>query len=181
MNYKRMGSASHCKAHSGRIDMIDEDGMFEGYAAIFNVEDLSRDIIEPGAFMRTLRDKDIGDIKLLYQHQPSELIGHWVEIREDERGLYVRGHILGDLVRGREALSLLRAGVLDGLSIGFHVVKGHRDQITGIRTLFEVDLWEISLVTFPMQQGARILSAKFDQSLADTIWQAACRLDPLLC
>jgi len=145
---------------------------------VFNVEDLNRDIIAPGAFARTLSTKPLDDIKLLYQHSPSDLIGRWHEIREDPHGLYVRGTLFEDLRRGREALRLLRAGVLDGLSIGFHVVKGHFDQITGVRSLFEIDLWEVSMVTFPMQQGARILSTKFDQNLADTIWQAACRLDP---
>ncbi len=181
MNTKRMVDAPHYKAHSGRIDEIDEDGVFEGYAAVFGREDLSRDIIAPGAFSRTLMNKNLGEIKLLYQHQPSELIGRWAEIREDERGLYVRGRILTDLTRGRETLSLLRAGILDGLSIGFHAVKGNRDPITGVRTLFEIDLWEISLVTFPMQEGARILSVKFGQGLADAIWRAARRLDPWLC
>jgi len=178
MNVKRMECTDHRKAFVENIDVIDDSGVFEGYAAVFDVEDLNNDAIAPGAFARTLSNKRLDDIKLLYQHNPSDLIGRWEEIREDHHGLYVRGVLFADLIRGHEALRLLRAGILDGLSIGFHVVKGDRDPITGVRTLFELDLWEVSLVTFPMQLGARVLKAGLHQTLTDTIWQAACRLDP---
>ncbi|MGL4394912.1 MAG: HK97 family phage prohead protease, partial [Hyphomicrobium sp.] len=87
-------------------------------------------------------------------------IGVWDDIREDARGLYVRGRLMHDVTRAREVLSLIRAGALDGLSIGFKTLKGRRDARTGVRRLEKVDLWEISIVTFPMQPEARVASVK---------------------
>ena len=120
------------------------------------MEDLSHDIIEPGAFRASLARRGPSGVRMLYQHDPAEPIGRWLDIRETARGLFVRGEILPDVQRGREVLSLLRAGVVDGLSIGFRTVKGRTDRRTGIRHLSEIDLWEISIVTFPMQPAARV-------------------------
>ncbi|PTW57660.1 prohead peptidase [Breoghania corrubedonensis] len=139
---------------------VSDAGVFSGYAALFGVADLGRDILMPGAFTATLRQRGAAGIKLLYQHEPAEPIGRWLEIVEDGRGLKVRGELMPDLARAREVLSLMKAGVLDGLSIGFRTVRGKRDPRTGIRRLNEVDLWEISVVTFPMQEGARIDAMK---------------------
>jgi len=144
------------------LDMksLDGDGAFEGYASLFNREDLGHDVIAPGAFRESLRSRGAQRIKMLFQHDPAEPIGVWDEIREDARGLYVRGQLMTAVAKAREVLALMRAGALDGLSIGFKAVKARRDAVSGVRRLEKVDLWEISVVTFPMLPGARVESVK---------------------
>ena len=137
-----------------------DDGVFEGYASLFEREDLGRDVIAPGAFRDSLASRGAQRIKMLFQHDPAEPIGVWEEVREDARGLYVRGRLMTAVAKAREVLALMRAGALDGLSIGFKMVKGKRDAATGVRRVEKVDLWEISVVTFPMLPGARVESVK---------------------
>jgi len=136
------------------------DGSFSGYASIFGQEDMGHDIVMPGAFAESLKKRGSSGIKLLFQHDPNEPIGVWQEIREDGRGLWVRGQLMTDVARAREVLSLMRAGAIDGLSIGFRTVSGRSDAKTGVRRLFKIDLWEISIVTFPMLPEARIDAVK---------------------
>lgn len=136
-------------------------GHFEGYASIFNVVDRGNDLILPGAFKRSLHERGKKGIKFLWQHDPKEPVGILDEIYEDARGLYVRGRLILDVERAREACQLLSAGALDGLSIGFHTLKS-KQRSDGVRLLEQVDLWEISLVTFPMNEQARISSFKRD-------------------
>lgn len=138
------------------VETVADDGTFVGHASLFGIEDLAHDVVEPGAFRASLAARGTAGVKMLWHHDPAEPIGRWLELREDARGLFVRGRLLADVARGREALALMRAGVLDGLSIGFRTVRGRRNAKTGIRRLAEIDLWEISLVTFPMQPRARI-------------------------
>ena len=142
------------------IDGVDEAGTFEGYASLFDRLDMSRDIVERGAFARALAKKGAGGIRMLFQHDPAQPIGIWTEIAEDAFGLKVRGRLSAGSAKGREVRDLIRDGALDGLSIGFKVARGHTDPKTGIRHIREADLWEISVVTFPMQEGARIAAAK---------------------
>jgi len=142
------------------IEHIDESGRFEGYAAIFNRIDQGRDIVLPGAFRASLDERGTGGVKLLWQHDPAEPIGTFDEIVEDERGLHVKARLLLDVRRAREALALLRIGAIDGLSIGYKTVASTIDAATGIRSLSDIDLWEISLVTFPMQEAARVARVK---------------------
>jgi len=97
---------------------------------------------------------------MLFQHDPAEPVGIWLDLREDHRGLYARGRLIPDAARGRELLSLLRAGAIDGLSIGFRTVTGRIDPKTRIRRLHAVNLWEISIVTFPLLAGARVRAVK---------------------
>jgi phage head maturation protease len=96
---------------------------------------------------------------MLYQHDPAEPIGRWTEIREDERGLLVRGRLAEGVARAREVRNLMKGGALDGLSIGFRTVRAKADA-GGIRHILEADLWEVSVVTFPMQPGARVERVK---------------------
>jgi HK97 family phage prohead protease len=84
----------------------------------------------------------------------------WLELCEDSRGLFARGRLMPEVTRAREVLSLMRAGALDGLSIGFRTVKGRTDPATGVRRLHAIDLWEISVVTFPMLPEARVSAVK---------------------
>lgn len=136
------------------------EGTFFGYASRFGREDMTRDLVLPGAFSASIARRGCAGIRMLYQHDPAEPVGIWEDIREDSHGLYVHGRLLGNVARGRDVLALLRAGALDGLSIGFRTVRARKDAATGARHLIEVDLWEISIVTFPLLPSARIASVK---------------------
>lgn len=153
-----------------------DDGRFAGYASLFGVPDLTGDIVMPGAFAQSLKRRRPEGIKLLYQHDPGQPIGRWVSIEEDARGLRVVGEILPDLALGRETLALVRAGILDGLSIGFRTIRARRDARSGHRRVAEVDLWEISIVTFPMLPGARIADAAGAVDLAETVRAGTARI-----
>ncbi len=139
---------------------IDADGVVEGYASLFGAIDQANDMVMPGAFAESLRQRDIRRIPMLFQHDPAEPIGIWLELKEDWLGLRARGRLIPEVVRARELLALLRAGTADGLSIGFRTVRGRIDPKTRIRRLHQVDLWEISLVTFPLLAGARVRAVK---------------------
>jgi HK97 family phage prohead protease len=93
---------------------------------------------------------------MLFQHDPAEPVGIWLELREDFRGLWARGRLIPDVARGRELLALVEQGAIDGLSIGYRTVRGRIDPATRIRRLYQVDLWEISIVTFPLLDSARV-------------------------
>lgn len=136
------------------------DGTFSGYASLFGEVDLGRDAIEPGAFAASLVKRGAGGVRMLFQHDPAEVIGRWTVLREDERGLYVEGKLATDVERAREVLALMKAGALDGLSIGFRAVKTRADRKAGVRRILEADLWEISVVTFPMLPTARVSNVK---------------------
>lgn len=142
------------------LKAVDTDGTFEGYASVFGAEDMAHDVVMPGAFAASLASRGAQGVKLLFQHDPAQPIGVWLELAEDKKGLYARGRLMPEVARAREVLSLMRAGALDGLSIGFRTVKGVRDAKSGIRRLNQIDLWEISVVTFPMLPEARVETVK---------------------
>ena len=142
------------------LKRVQQDGAFEGYASLFDVEDLGHDVVLPGAFAKSLVSRGVGGIKMLLQHDANQPIGVWTRLTEDARGLFVQGQLTLDVPRAAEVLALMRSGALDGLSIGFKTVKGRRDAKTGVRRLSEIDLWEISVVTFPMLPDARVTSVK---------------------
>jgi HK97 family phage prohead protease len=135
---------------------IHPDGSVEGYASLFGEIDQSRDMVMPGAFARTLAVRGARRIPMLFQHDPAEPIGIWLDLEEDWRGLRVRGRLIPEVMRARELLALLREGAADGLSIGFKTVRSRHDPKARIRRLIEVELWEISIVTFPLLPGARL-------------------------
>lgn len=142
------------------VKSAEASGAFEGYASVFNAVDDARDSVRPGAFAKSIAARRPSGVKLLWQHDPASPIGALEALEEDERGLFVRGRLLLDVARAREALSLMRCGAVDGLSIGYRVVKSQTDKATGIRFLEHVDLWEVSLVTFPLQRRARVTAFK---------------------
>lgn len=125
----------------------------EGYASLWGVADLNGDVVSRGAFQRTLAKTEARGVRMLHQHESRSPVGVWDEMREDERGLWVRGRIMDWSADARFAQALSRAGALDGLSIGFRSQRARRDG--RLRVLVEVELWEVSLVTFPMLPGAR--------------------------
>lgn len=136
---------------------LNEEGVIEGYASLFGQVDQGGDLVMRGAYTASLKrlSETGGRVRMLWQHDPSEPVGLWEEVKEDARGLRVRGRLLPQVARAREAQALISAGALDGLSIGYRVVKSSKNTL-GQRVLSEVDLWEISLVTFPMQREARV-------------------------
>ncbi|MEM6852268.1 MAG: HK97 family phage prohead protease [Pseudomonadota bacterium] len=132
----------------------------EGYASLFNERDLNDDIVAPGAFARSLRRRPAAEVKMLFHHEATAPIGVWRDIREDDRGLYVRGDLALNLPRAAETLELMQLGAVDGLSIGFRAVRSRRSPGKGARELLEIDLWEISVVTFPMAPSARVSAVR---------------------
>ena len=140
----------------------DADGRFEGFGAVFDNTDSFDEVIAPGAFKASLAAyRRQGRMPaLLWQHDARAPIGVWESLSETDAGLMARGRLLLDLQLGREAHILLQAGALDGLSIGFRTLQARLDDTTGVRTLTEIELFEISLVTFPANAGARVTAVK---------------------
>ncbi|NNK68282.1 MAG: HK97 family phage prohead protease [Rhodobacteraceae bacterium] len=139
-------------------DLILKDGhVIEGYASVFGKRDQGGDTVSAGAYARSLKSL-AGEgraVRMLWQHDPGEPIGVWDEVREDATGLYVKGRLLTDIARGREAAALIAAGAIDGLSIGYRTVRAQKND-KGQRLLSELELWEVSIVTFPMLPDARV-------------------------
>ncbi len=156
------GSLSRVERKFAGVDLtrLDEDGVFTGYASLFGKVDLSKDAVEPGAFVRSLKQRPALNVRMLFQHDPNQPVGRWLEIREDGRGLFVRGQLTPGVAKSQELLKLMRAGAIDGLSIGFKTVRARKNAATGVRLIFEADLWEISIVTFPMLPEARVARVK---------------------
>lgn len=145
------------KSFKLRIKELEDTGQFTGYASVFGNVDYQGEVVEKGAFKRTL-DHSSGRVPILWQHDPGEPIGVGTSMLEDDYGLYVEGKINMDTQRGREAHSLLRQGALKGLSIGYDVIK---DTIMeGKRFLKEVRLHEYSLVTFAANNLAQVQTIK---------------------
>lgn len=135
----------------------------EGYASLFDAPDMNGDIVRPGAFARSLRERGAAGLRMLFQHAADEPVGVWDEARETAAGLYVKGRVLRAGPRGRAAADLIAAGAVDGLSIGFRVID-QRPRTGGGRELRELELWEVSIVTFPMLAGARLRVAQDGRS-----------------
>ncbi len=135
-------------------------GVFVGYASLFGRRDQSGDIVMPGAFRDTIAKRGSQGVRMLFQHDAAEPVGTWLELKETERGLHVTGRLDANVQRGRELFSLLESKGLDGLSIGFRALAAMRDRASGARLIRQIDLWEISLVTFPMLEGARVSQVK---------------------
>lgn len=138
-----------------RIDLL--VGEFDGYASLFGLPDLGRDVVARGAFDKSLHQRGgASGIRLLWQHDPSQPVGVWAEMKTDQRGLYVKGALNLNVQRGRELFALLQQGAVAGLSIGYRTEKAHSGA-NRLRILTSVDLWEVSLVTFPLLPSARVM------------------------
>ena len=149
---------------------------FEGYASLFGKPDGAGDVVAPGAFAASLRKRPPAQVRMLYQHFAHEPLGVWETIREDSRGLYVRGRLTLDVARVRDVRELIADGALDGLSIGFRTVRARRDAKTGYRELLEVELWEISVVTFPLLRGSGVTAIGEKSAAAKSIRDATLSL-----
>jgi HK97 family phage prohead protease len=161
-----MSSPIACKS-------LDDNGRFAGYASVFNSVDRQDDVMLPGAFTQTLAEKPISHMTVLWQHQWHEPVGITHQLFEDAHGLYIEGQLLLDVARAREAYSLIRAGAVSGMSIGYRPIQYRHDPDSGIRYLQSVELFEISLVTLPAHPDARISTVKA-YGADDAMQVAAC-------
>ncbi|WP_111735019.1 HK97 family phage prohead protease [Roseovarius amoyensis] len=155
---------------------VTDDSVIEGYASLFGSRDRGGDIVEKGAYARSLARlaAEGRQVKMLWQHDPAQPIGVWNEVREDDKGLFVRGQLLESVARAREAAALIAAGAIDGLSIGYRTIRAVKNG-EGRRLLRELELWEVSLVTFPMLPSARV-RAKGDPLADDALRELAAAL-----
>lgn len=150
------------------IKNVEKNGIIEGYGSVFDVKDSDDEIIARGAFLESLAWYQTKGLKppMLWMHQAKEPLGAWEEAREDEYGLYMRGRMLvEDVQSAKEKHALAQSGALSGLSIGFRTLKSHRDTSKGAVVIDNLRLWEVSLVTFPANEEARITGVKSDGTL----------------
>lgn len=162
MKRKDSGGLLH-KQFGFKADTVKEDGTFSGYGSVFGNVDSYDEIVAAGAFKSSLGAiKASGDpLPVLWQHNPSQPIGGYTELSEDSTGLKVAGFLLkDDVALAKEAYALMRARVVKGLSIGYYVRDSSYDEKTGIRTLTELDLREVSVVTFPANEAAQVENVK---------------------
>lgn len=144
------------------IKALSDEGLFSGYASVFEELDTYRDIVKRGAFVKSLESwQEKGrKVPILWQHSGAQPIGVYDTIVEDEKGLFVEGKLNLDVQQGREAYALLKQGALSGISIGYSVGRDETDAKSGVRRLFEISLYEASLVTFPALDSARVADVK---------------------
>lgn len=144
------------------LKALGEDGEINGYGAVFGNRDSYGDVILPGAFKRSLADhkRNKSRPKMFWQHDPGQPIGSWTEIAEDDKGLLVTGQLNMEVQKGREAHALLKAGDIDGLSIGYRVVKGDFDEADSVFLLKELMLVEVSVVSQPANPLATVSAVK---------------------
>ncbi|MEE9389337.1 MAG: HK97 family phage prohead protease [Paracoccaceae bacterium] len=179
MDFSEYGAPERKFARLGEGLNVTDGTKIEGYASYFGKRDKGGDVVQAGAYGASLKALAGSGrrVKMLWQHDPVQPIGIWDEVHEDERGLYVKGRLLSDVAKGREAAALIEAGAIDGLSIGYRTVKAQKDA-KGQRVLSELELWEVSLVTFPMLPEARVgakgedLETDLLQELADVFDEA---------
>jgi len=153
------------------LKSLSDTGTFEGYGSVFGVKDSHDEIVAPGAFADSLAaHKAAGTMPaMLWQHRSAEPLGIYTDMAEDNIGLKVYGQLAMKTVRGQEAHELLKMKALTGLSIGFMPREDSFDKVTGIRTLKKVDLWEVSPVTFPANDAARIQGVKAIEGMSTLI------------
>ncbi len=151
------------------IKDVNANGTFAGYGSVYGNIDQGDDIVAPGAFAESLKSHAAkGRMPaLLWQHKQSEPIGTFTAMREDEHGLYVEGKLALKTQRGAEAYELMQMKALSGMSIGFQSQEDNFDRKSGIRTITKGELWEVSLVTFPMNDAARVMHIKSIDDIVD--------------
>ena len=188
MNYRKKGQAPEREAFRAKFQLVDtnlEQGTFSGYASVFGseVDTWPRTIVDKGAFTKTLAESQ-SRVKLLWQHDPWCPIGKPSEMREDDKGLYIVGKI-SETQAGKDALTLVRDGVVEEMSIGFDPIRwemvpdpamtpAQQQMIDGqIRHLKEVRLWEVSLVTFAADPMAQVYAVHSLQTAKAPTWKSA--------
>ena len=150
------------------IKRLTEDGQIEGFASIYSTRDQGYDVVQPGAFAASLEGGR--PVKMLWQHDPREPIGVWTKMEDRDEGLFAVGKVLPEVKKGAEALTLLRAGAVDGLSIGYRATRvsfGEDEDGAVVRFIEEAKLFEVSVVTFPMHEETRVVDVKNLASVRD--------------
>jgi HK97 family phage prohead protease len=150
---KRLGFAVAFKT-------VDNDGSISGYASTFGNVDQGGDIVAPGAFKAWIAANGRETLPMLFGHDANRIAGVWRWFHEDAKGLHVRGQVIRAASTGHEVYALAKAGAIKGLSIGYKTRQASRNATTGIRTLLAVDLKEVSVTAFPMNEEARITRVK---------------------
>lgn len=148
----------------------DDSGEFQGYASVFGTVDSDGDVIMPGAFKRTIQEHEARGTmpKMLWQHDFREIVGRFTEMSEDQNGLLVKGYLITDVTKGREAYALMKEGVLDSMSVGFNIVdSGPSESRSMGRVIQEVDLWEVSLVTWGANPDAKVTNVKAREGIRE--------------
>ncbi|QXK92319.1 HK97 family phage prohead protease [Neoehrlichia mikurensis] len=137
---------------------IREYGIFSGYASVFNVIDRQNDIIKPGAFSDTI--KTCKKVMFLWQHNKNKPIGKIINMIEDNFGLYITVKLILEIKKAEEVYLMIKKGVINSLSIGYQIIDYYIDKNSGARVIEKLDLWEVSLVTFPSNTQAQITNIK---------------------
>lgn len=153
------------KEVSFEVKALSDEGKIEGYASVFGELDLVDDIVMPGAFTTSIGALAGKKLPMLEGHNPDKPIGHWFSLSEDQKGLRIQGQINLKTTRGRDMYEHLKAGDVSGLSIGYRTRRQETDDTTGIRKLLEVDLFEVSVVTFPALPSAQAESVKSKEAI----------------
>jgi len=153
MNLERLGFSVAFKS-------VDDDGSISGYASTFGNVDQGGDIVAPGAFKAWIAANPNKTLPMLFGHDTNRIAGVWRWFHEDARGLHVRGKVIREAATGHEVYELAKAGAITGLSIGYRTRSSSRDAATGIRTLLALDLKEVSVTAFPMNEEATITRVK---------------------
>ena len=153
MRVPGLGSKGEGRGETAALETRPPTLFIQGYASLWGVADMNGDVVAKGAFAESLGKVGAGGIRMLHQHEGRAPVGVWDRIVEDERGLFVAGRVADWSAEARFAQALAKAGALDGLSIGFRSRKARREG--RLRVLVEIELWEVSLVTFPMLPAAR--------------------------
>ena len=151
------------KAVQFKADGLKEDGTFSGYCNVFDVKDSYGDVVKKGAFLNSLNDwQTNGKMPpVLWQHNRTEVIGVWTKLHEDDHGLYGEGKLLiDDIAKAKEAYALIKNRAIDGLSIGYYTKKWAWDEENGVLELLELELREVSIVTFPANADSTVANIK---------------------
>lgn len=150
------------KAFAFQVKAADDEGMIEGYASVFGVRDSYNEVVMPGAFAKSLaKHQREGTYPLmLWQHNPDEPIGVWLDMHDDGKGLWVKGRVLKGVRRAEEALIMMREKAVQGMSIGYREVDVEPSSNGEARKLIELELYEASIVSFPANRRARVESVK---------------------
>ena len=165
---RKSNDGREIRAYALQIKATNEDGSIEGYGSVFGNKDSYNDVIQKGAFAESIKSHKSSQTMpaMLWQHDSSQPIGVWNDITEDANGLHMRGQLAMGTVKGKEAYELAKMGALKGLSIAF-VAKGWEYAQGGeVRSLTELELWEVSLVTFPANTKARITGVKSTEDIS---------------
>ena len=150
---------------------IDDNGAFSGFASVYNKVDQGGDMVMPGAFAKSIAKFTSGEkkFKMLWQHDTRQPIGVWDKVEDTAYGLKVYGRALKSIRQGAEAHTLMKEGVLDGLSIGFKTIESAEVVMDEeyVRQLKGIELWEVSTVTFPMETNALVTDVKQLQGIGE--------------